>query len=145
MASTPFQVVSWSPNDPISDEKLDAMVGNDNWLRDNMLQGRYQNAGTTRDIGVKIAGGVIPISAGKGTTRTKQVLFDGYFSQSCAPIVTTGVISAKQFQIYCTISGIGNTIQPTRDGFEAHVFATAVNKHKRVAKGVYVTWQALGF
>ena len=39
MASTGFKVVSWSPRDPITDDKLDAMVSNDNWLRDNMMRG----------------------------------------------------------------------------------------------------------
>ena len=145
MASTPFQVVSWSPLDPITDEKLDAMVSNDNWLRDNMVRGRYGANGVNRDTGIKVASGLALITSGKSATRSKYVSFGNYFSDSCKPIVTHGVVSSSQRQIFVTIDGPGSKPQPTRDGFQVHVYVNSNNKHKKISRNFYVSWHALGY
>jgi hypothetical protein len=147
MASTPFQVISWAPNDPITDEKLDAMVSNDGWLRDNMVMARYKSSGVTRDIGIKLAAGLVRIQAGKGIDRTPPtVSFDGFFSQGCQPIVTTGLVTPGQRQVFHTIKGPGNSVLPTRDGFTAQIHVvTAKNKPKRIIKTMFLSWHALGW
>jgi len=145
MASTEFKVVSWAPLDPITDEKLDAMVNNDNYLRDNMVRGRYGANGVNRDTGIRIASGLALITSGKSADKTKYVDFGNYFSDSCNPIVTTGIVSGSQRQIYATIDGPGSKAQPTRDGFQVHVHVNSSNKKKKISRNFYVSWHAIGF
>ncbi len=146
MASEPFKVISWAPLDPVTDEKLDAMVSNDNWLRDNMMRGRYAANGVTRETGLRMASGLALITSHKSNERRKDVSFGTYFSESCRPIVTTGIVSASQRQIYATIDGPGSKPQPTRDGFEVHVFVnTNKKKGKKITRNFYVSWHALGY
>lgn len=145
MASTPFKVISWAPLEPITDEKLDAMVSNDNWLRDNMMRGRYAANGVTRETGLRMASGLALITSGKAASKTRGVGFGSYFSESCKPIVTTGIVSAAQRQIYVTIDGPGTKPQPTRDGFQVHVFVNSRNRRKKISRNFYVSWHALGY
>lgn len=145
MASTEFKVISWAPLDPITDDKLDAMVSNDNWLRDNMMRGRYSANGVRRETGVRMASGLALITSGKSASKTRGVSFGDYFSESCRPIVTTGIVSASQRQIYATIDGPGSKPQPTRDGFQVHVFVNSKNKKKKISRNFYVSWHALGY
>lgn len=145
MASTPFKVVSWSPNDVITDEKLGAMVNNDEYLRDNMMRGRYHGNGTTRLTGLRMASGMALITARKSASATKWVDFGNYFTEGCKPLVTTGIMSSSQRQIFATFDGPGNKWQPTRDGFQVHVYVVSNSKTKKISRNFYVTWHALGY
>lgn len=146
MASTEFQVVSWQPLDVISQDKLSAMVNNDNWLRDNTVRARYSGNGVKKDTGIRILTGLVLITSGKSASpQPKTVGFDNYFSQSCTPIVTTGIISSAQRQIFVTIDGPGSALQPTRSGFNVNVYVNSTNKKKKISKNFYVSWHAIGF
>ena len=145
MGSTPFKVVSWSPRDPITNEKLNSMVSNDNWLRDNMVRGRYAANGVRRETGVRIASGLALITSGKAAKQARYVDFGTYFSESCKPIVTTGIVSASQRQIFATIDGPGSKPQPTRDGFQVHVHVESKNKKNKISRNFYVSWHAIGY
>lgn len=138
-------MVSWSPRDPITDDKLDAMVSNDNWLRDNMMRGNYTANNVNRDAGLRIIGGLALITSGKSASKSKEVSFGDHFSESCKPIVTTGTVSSAQRQIDVTIDGPGTKKQPTRDGFEVHVHVQSNNKKKKIQRNFYVSWHALGY
>lgn len=145
MASTVFKVVSWSPNDVITDEKLGAMVNNDQWLKDNMVRGKYSGHGVNRDTGVRLLSGLALITSRKSASATKSVSFGNYFTEGCKPIVTTGIVSGSQRQIYDTIDGPGNAGHPTRDGFQVHVYVESKNKKKKISRNFYVSWHALGY
>lgn len=145
MASTEFKVVSWSPRDPITDEKLDNMVNNDNWLRDHQVRGRYSANGVRFDVGIRMASGLALITSSKSADRNKSVSFGNYFSEGCKPIVTTGIVSSSQRQIFASIDGPGSKPQPTRDGFQVHVHVNSKNKRRKITKNFYVSWHALGY
>jgi hypothetical protein len=145
MASTPFKVVSWDPLDPITVDKLSAMVDNDNWLKDNSVRGRYGANNVNKDTGILIASGLARFTASKSAHQQKFVSFGNYFSMGCNPIVTVAVVSAHQRQIFPTIDGPGSKPQPTRDGFQVHVYADAKGKGKNITNSFYVSWIALGF
>lgn len=146
MASTPFNVISWAPNDPITDEKLDAMVSNDGWLRDNMLMGRYRANNVTRDIGIKIASGVVTFTKGKNLSRETNVNFDGFFSQGCQPIVTTGILSSSHRSVFVTLTGPGTQAFPNRDGFKVQLnVSVKKNAPNKINRNIYVSWHALGW
>ena len=140
-----FKVISWSPLDPITDEKLDAMVSNDNYLRDNMMTGQYSGHGVSRTSGLRIATGLVAITASKSNQQTRNVGFGNFFSQSCRPIVTTGVMSNSHRQVYATYDGPGGAIAPTRDGFRVTVYVDATGKNKKIKRNFYVSWHAIGF
>jgi hypothetical protein len=145
MASTVFKVVSWSPNDIITDEKLGAMVNNDEWLRDTMVIGKYSGNGVSRDTGVRILSGLTLIPSGKSNTDSKSVSFGNFFTEGCKPIVTTGVMSSSQRQISPTVTGPGTNNQPTRDGMTIYVYVVSSSKKKKITKNFYVSWIALGY
>lgn len=146
MASTEFQVVSWQPRDVVSNDKLDAMVNNDQWLRDNTPRARYSGNGVQKDTGIRIASGLALIPAGgKAADKAANVNFNNYFSESCIPIVTTGIVSGTQRQLFVTIDGPGSGLQPTRDGFQVHAHVVSSSKSKKFTKNIYISWHALGF
>lgn len=145
MATTPFKVVSWSPNELISDDKLDAMVSNDNWLRDNMAQGYYVGHSVRRKEGVKIMSGLKLITARRRAAAVVRVDFNNFFLSICKPIVTTGIISGNQRSIWCTIDGLGK-LHPDNRGFNIHVRVHAENKKdRRIKPNFYVAWHAVGY
>lgn len=145
MAATPFKVISWSPNEPITDEKLDAMVSNDNWLKNNTVRGRYSGFNKGRHEGVRIAGGLALITARKSASARRGVSFGGFFSPGCRPIVTTGVVSGAQRQIFCVVNGPGRELHPNRNGFEVVVQVDAPASKRKITRNLYVAWHALGY
>lgn len=140
-----FKVVSWAPLEPITDEKLDAMVSNDNWLRDNMVTGQYRGYSVTKGTGVRIASGLVGITASKSNQQSRSVGFANFFSASCKPIITTGILSGSQRMIFATIDGPGTALHPTRDGFQVHVYVDSTSKTQKISRGFYVSWIAVGF
>jgi len=146
MAATPFKVISWSPNEPITDEKLDAMVSNDNWLKQNMVTGLYGAYSKRRDEGVRITSGLVLITSRRQATASANVNFGGFFSPGCRPVVTTGIISKGQRRIFLTIDGPGTELHPTPQGFQVHVEIDAAKKaYLKIKRNFYVTWAAMGF
>lgn len=140
-----FKVISWAPLEPITDEKLDAMVSNDNYLRDNMVTGQYGGYSVKRTTGIRVLTGLVTITASKTNTQSRSVSFGNYFSQACRPIITTGVISTSQRMIFPTIDGPGTQAHPTRDGFQVHVYVDSTAKKKKITRNFYVSWHAIGF
>lgn len=145
MPSTPFKIVSWSPNDAITDEKLMAMVNNDTYLRDTMVRGWYNSSGRSKTDGVKVACGLALITAGKQQVKARAVSFGNFFSDGCYPVVTTGIVSASQRQIYATIMGAGGGILPTRNGFTAYAKVAPTSKKKFITRNFYISWMAMGW
>lgn len=145
MASTEYVVISWSDQEDITGEKLDAMVSNTNYLRDNMLRGNYGANGITRDVGLKIASGLVLITASKTPIQSRTVSFSNYFSDSCKPIVTTGVVSSSQRRIFVSVNGPGSLPMPTRDGFQVVVEVDSTSKKKSITRNFYVSWIAMGW
>lgn len=146
MAAEAFKVVSWSPNDPITDGKLDSMVSNDNWLKRNMVRGLYSAHSRRRDEGIRIASGLALITSRPQHHAVKQVGFGGFFSDGCRPIVTTGIVSKQQRRIWCTIDGIGEDLHPNRNGFQVHVVVSEqAKKDDKIKRNFYVSWVAVGY
>lgn len=145
MASTSFKVISWSPGDVITDYKLGALVNNDQWLRDNSLRARYVGHGVSRSENIRMLTGLVQIPSGKAANASKSVSFNGFFSDGCHPIVTTGIVSSSQRQIFATIDGPGKNLQPDRSGFTMHVHVNSNNKKQKISRNFYVSWHAIGY
>lgn len=142
----PFKVVSWSPHTPITQRKLDAMVSNDNWLKDKMVRGHYSAFNTRRGEGIHMACGLTLITARKNNQAHKRVNLPGFFSPGCRPIITTGIISRHQRRLFVTVDGPGNQMHPTKDGFQVHVHAENFRKKdNKISRNCYVSWHAMGW
>lgn len=146
MAAEAFKVVSWSPDEPILDGKLDAMVSNDNWLKTHMVRGSYAAHSRRRDEGIRLASGLVLITSRKQASASKTVSFGGFFSDGCRPLVSTGIVSKHQRRIFCVIDGLGNELHPNRNGFQAHVTIDAqAKKDQKIKRNFYISWLAVGY
>lgn len=141
MAEVPFKVISWTEFDLIDEDKMDALVTNDIWLRDNMARGQYQGHGVKRTEGIKIASGLALITARKQTNATQNIAFNGFFLSVCNPIVTTAIVSSHQRRVFCTIDGLGK-LHPDSRGFQCHI---QVESDKKIKRNMYVSWHAVGY
>lgn len=145
MANTSFKIISWSDDELITAEKLNTMVSNAEWVRDNMVQGDYAAFGKDKRDGVKLLGGVALISKSGNRSKSKRVSFNSFFTPQAKPIVTTGVVSSHQRRIFCTIEGDGKPF-PDGTGFVIQVFIEADNDaNKKITNDFYVSWMALGW
>jgi hypothetical protein len=144
MAITPFRPVSWSPNEPITDAKMDRIGDDLQYLFDHFPRTVYRAHGVRRAEGLKIMVGTAFIGARKKPYARVEVYFGDNFSHLSKPIVTTGIVSAHQHRIYCTINGL-NGLHPDNRGFTAHVVVDALDKkNRKIARSLYVNWMALG-
>lgn len=139
-----IEVVSWSPLDPITAEKLNNMVNNDQTIQENMVRGRYSGVGSSIDKGIRIASGLVRISPQTAPTKMVPVRFDNFFSDNCKPMVTTGIYSQKQREISVTLDGAGASLVPTNAGFNVIVYVRSAAK-KKISNTFYVSWIAVGY
>jgi hypothetical protein len=149
MASTEFKVVSWAANVPFTDDMIDTMVNNDNFLFNNITQADQSKTRPATDhspvTSTKIASGLALITSSKSRERVATISFNSYFSPKCLPIVTTDIVSNYQRTLYVTVQGFSRSLRPTAAGFHAHVFAETLSKTKSIPRNVYVSWKALGY
>lgn len=125
---------------------MDAMADNTEWLYKNSPRSIYTLPGGLRRVeGIKIASGRAIITKRKSDAAVVEVRFGNYFSTYCEPNITTGIVSATQPRIFCTIQGVGRLI-PDHRGFQVAVNVAANNKKKdKITRTMYVGWQAMGY
>lgn len=147
MASTAFKVVSWSPLDPITKDKLDAMVSNDNFLKDNMISGQYSRGSINRRTGLRVLTGIMPVpSHPKSGSYDKVVNLGTFFSQNCMPMITTGIYSQHHRKVFVTIDGPGNVKYPTSSSFAMHVRVEGAKAGAKINRKPFdIVWVAVGY
>lgn len=89
--TTPFKPVSVN-NELLTQDKVQQIANNTQWLFDNTPRLRYAVSGLTRDTGLKLLAG----KAAHGIINTQnwlhgQIQFGSFFSANCKPIVTIGL------------------------------------------------------
>lgn len=148
MVASPFKPINWAPNEIITEEKMDQLVNNTQWLKEYKPEALYTlpgAAGTRRDTGIKIVGGraIVPPNP-KNNTSKVAVRFGEFFTPRTQPIITTGYVAAHR-QTFVVINGI-NSLIPDATGFEVEIVWHAQTKKKvTVSKTSYMNWIALGF
>src|SRR5690349_8715659 len=108
MAIAPFVGVQWQPLDLIDESKMDDMSNAIQFVHDNTPRARVEVPGAGgRTQGLRIAGGRVTIPRnGKKDQHVEGVLFAGFFTGGCSPIVTLGVQSKNQQDIFHTFYGL---------------------------------------
>lgn len=141
-----FRALNWTPNEMVSDSKVDQMTANADDLFRSTPRAVYKVAGLTRSEGVRMASGRVIIGRRKNAdSASATVRFGNYFTPTCEPIITNGIVSEHQTNIFATISGIGR-LQPDAQGFQVSVNVAADKKvQDKIARSFYVTWAAMGY
>lgn len=141
-----FRAINWSPNERLSEGKLDTISRNTNWLHKNTPRAVYTlPGGITRAEGIRIVSGkaLIPKKPKSDSTNV-QVRFNNFFSTSCEPLIATGVVAEHQTRIFCVIRGIGR-LNPNYTGFNIDINIAAVKVHDTISRSFYVSYHAVGF
>ena len=142
--SKPFSAVNFQPNQLLDKSVLDQLSNNQVWLFDNMPSALYTYNAIRRHEGVRLVSGRTLISATKSDSQVAEVRFGNYFSASCNPIITTGLVSNGKRKFFVTIEGYGQ-IMPDNRGFKVHVFMADEAAGATITRNMYVTWQAMGY
>ena len=142
-----YTAIHWEPLDLLSAESMNRMSANIQAIHNFMPRARWTAPGGHRDVGVKILSGRHLIPRKKGNESTATVRFGGFFSGGCQPNITTGINSRMQQNVYCTFSGTeGSGLTPNNDGFVLHVqIAKEDGEKKKIARNIWIHWQAMGY
>ena len=150
MAVSPFVGVQWQPLDLLDQSKMDAMANGIQYVHDNTPRARVGvGSGAARDQQVKIAAGRVQIPRKpKDDNHTEPVWFGNFFSGGCAPLVTLGVQSRLQRNIYTTFEGIDKQA-PDQRGMRINVevgeTAGKANDKDKIRRTFQVHWMAMGW
>lgn len=148
MGATPFQPISWSDNEPIYVDKMNAMANNDQWLFENAPNMYYNVAGVKKTTGIKIMTGfvAIPITTSYTDRDSEATFYFGsFFSQGCQPVVVASLQTYPQTRIIISTRGIG-TFWPDSRGFEVRAAANDSNiKIQIIHPNVWVAFVAIGW
>lgn len=145
MAVDTYTVVSWQPNELITEAKMDTIGNNLQWLYDRMPRATYSAWSVNQTKGIKIVAGMTIIPPDANGVVYKDVHFGNIFTPGCRPVVTTGLISATNRRVHVTIDGLG-VIYPDDRGFSVIVVDNQTTpKNNKFTKSMYVSWIAIGY
>lgn len=145
MAMNDFVPMSWN-GEPISQDKLNQMCNNTQWLYDRSPRIRYSISGLTRDTGLKVLSGKTAFSADPSHDGLYvDTYFGSYFSSGCHPAVTATIepIGGHQRK-YASIMGLaGSEIDQT--GFRTAVVSIEAGVTSAIDAGGWIHWTAVGY
>lgn len=115
-----YKRLNWGEVEPIFSSKLNQMIGNDDWLYQNMITGFYDVLGVARDNGLSIRVGHV-----KGINTANLSFFASHyysrpFLPGTRPIVITGLLSANAMRIMTGVKGLDQRAIPDHRGFLVH-------------------------
>lgn len=141
-----YKAINWTPSEKIGEGKMDQMATNAEWLFTNTPRAFYTlPGGVSREQGVKMSAGRIVIGTSDTDTATATVRFGNFFSTSCEPLITTGVVSSGHYRVFCVHHGIGR-LHPDHRGFTVKVNIAAENdKRDKILRSFFIAWQAMGY
>lgn len=146
MASTEYAPISFNADEPITDDKMNQLSSNVQWIYENTPRVFYNAHGLKKTGGTKILAGMALAPATRTTLSTVTVYFGTFFSQGCKPIVvaTPNTLTVRT-RLQTVVSGIG-TGYPDHRGAEIKIttdeYASASNLHAVVLP---VNWIAVGW
>jgi hypothetical protein len=146
MAAKPYASQSWTDNEPLLLEKLNAMTNNDQYLFENMPTMYYNAHGVKKTAGTKIMSAAMSVGATSSSTFNSGTFYFGnFFSSGCRPMVIASIISTPQYRLHVAVRGI-DTFWPDQRGFRATVSANELNaKANKIKATVWVPFIAIGW
>ena len=146
MASTPYKPVSWG-TEPITQDKLNTMASNEQWLFENTPRVLYNVDSLKRTSGVKILSGMGLVKTnGSSSFGASNILFGTFFSSGCKPIVVATACTAKQGRISLVTRGIDHQARPDYRGFQVLLSTAELTRaHNKLLSNVYIPYIAIGW
>lgn len=145
MTAKPYAPQSWSDNEPIFTDKLNAMTNNDQFLFENMPTVYYNGHGIRKTAGTKIMSAAVSIPANASGNGGNTFYFGNFFSSGCRPLVVASINSYPQGRFHLNTRGIG-TFWPDHRGFEVRIQADELNvKNNKINATVWIPFIAVGW
>lgn len=147
MAVTPFRAVNFQPNALLTEELLDQLASNQNYLYQMTPRAKYTMGGNNRTEGIKLLSGRTLIAATKNNTQAASVGFGNFFSAGSLPNVAIAPVSNYGRRYFVTICGFGGNMNIDNRGFSMFVAldAQTVKKNDKIARSFYISWIAMGY
>lgn len=143
--SKQFTPVNFSQGQLLDTDTLNQLNANDTFVRDQMVDGRYQGDwGFTVDTGLKLFGGRIRVGGINGRVVVGTVAFPALFSANCQPIITTSLICPTPPVYEHAVFGIG-TYFPDHRGFQFKVRIGGAYPNQVFNDLVYLQYICLGY
>lgn len=120
--SSIYKRLNWGDKELITGGKLNDMVGNDDWLYENMITGFYQNAGIQRNTGLSLRTGYAKMQNSKDMYVSTAVYYTQPFTPGARPVIVDGFACDIYFGIMKTIRGLDNSAFPDHRGFIAYLY-----------------------
>lgn len=114
--STSFTRINWG-DEPITSDKLNDMVENDNYLFENTLSGFYDALGIIRDSGLTYRCGYINSIKTESLKQTIAFYYSKPFMPGARPVIITGEASSGLMAIFHAVRGLDNRAVPDHRGF----------------------------
>lgn len=116
----PFKRLNWGQPEEITAKKLNDMIGNDNWLYENNIQGAYDVLGVKRETGLTIRTGYVKGIASEDTAFWVSHYFPKPFLPGVRPVVVCSIVSATQMQLMVAVRGLDDRAIPDHRGFKMY-------------------------
>lgn len=142
MVAGPYVPTSFT-GEQITQQKLQQMANNDQWLFENSSRVRY-NYGVVRDSQVKIIAGKTPYPATTNDNIDVYVYFGSFFSASCKPVVAASVEPGLG-TIGLSIAGLTFGAEMDYRGFRGHVYQDYYELRNSLQYAGWVHWIAVGY
>lgn len=138
--------VSWSPDELITDEKLNDMVARDNWLKSRVFPVEFQS-NVNRTSGMRMLCGVtvMPGQPGENRGNWVTVRFAPKFTPGCRPVVVASLAVADHYDTFMVLNGVeGNGVKVIDHlGFRVRIVSGGTDKSFDTARNVH--WIAVGY
>jgi len=147
MAQTAFVGVQWQPLDLIDEAKMDDLANSVQWVHDNTPRAKYrQGHASSRTQGVKILSGKKQFpKMPKKDSHTYSINFGNFFSSGCRPMITTGVNSSTQNNIFVTFRGFKD-VMPDHNGMYLEIQVGEANGEKsKINETMHIHYIAVGY
>lgn len=148
MSVTEYTPVSFANGDPLVIEKLQALANNVQLLNERTPQILYKAHGVVKDRGLRVYAttAIIPPNS-KTFNGQVDIHFGNFFSTSCKPMITLGVVTYPQRRFHTSVKGIGgNLVIPDHRGCTVSIQADEINTaNNKIGNTVYVNVVAVGW
>lgn len=147
MANNKFVSVNWSPGQLVDEETLDQLNANQQYLRDQSVDGKIQFlTGSVIDTGVKVLAGNTYIAPNGGKVNGGAIGFTNMFTPGSEVIVTATLASQAGTRYLLTINGLGGGWQPDYRGFSVRLTIRAASETNELfTDGLILNWIAVGY
>lgn len=111
-----YKRLNWGDRELLASDKLNDMVGNDDWLYNNMITGFYDN-GIQRDTGLSIRTGYAKIANTQDLYVISRVNYARPFLPGSLPVIVDGWACDGNFGNMKAVRSIDGSAIPDHRGF----------------------------